>query len=69
VALSEKNNLVSFIVPEGGKERMKKEGTRLFFSPFSSLGHDFFEKPYERLSGEPNKNLLFTAPLHTATRR
>jgi hypothetical protein len=27
------------------KERMKKEGTRLFFSPFSFLGHDFFENP------------------------
>jgi hypothetical protein len=50
------------------EERMKKRGdqTFLFYLSFPL----FTRKVYaQTTSGEPNKNLLFTAPLHTATRR
>jgi hypothetical protein len=55
---------------KGGKERMKKRGDQTFlFSLFFPRAR-FTRKAYLHvLWGEPNKNLLFTAPLHTGTRR
>jgi hypothetical protein len=49
---------------------MKKRGDQtLLFSLFFPRTR-FTRKAYAQTTmGEPNKNLLFTAPLHTATRR
>jgi hypothetical protein len=49
---------------------MKKRGDQTFFFYLFFPRARFTRKAYaQTTSGEPNKNLLFTAPLHTATRR
>jgi hypothetical protein len=55
---------------KGGKERMKKRGDQTFLSSLFFPRARFTRKVYTGTPmGEPNKNLLSTAPLHTATRR
>jgi hypothetical protein len=52
-----------------GKERMKKRGDQTLLSSLFFWARLTRQAYLLVLMGEPNKNLLFTAPLNTATQR